>query len=186
MHSFSRLVTHRAFLQPSPPKADVPLSARRTRPRRMFHLRLWGVGLGFSFCLLGGGRRWKTLAGRCPCSCASGTPTPRGKGTDPLLPLLRPLALTRRIRQGPSGPTVRALLPRVGCTPQGGGDSASGVGRRASCRRNMSEFAGVSRSTWTTGARLVKRSGSREDLGAGPTRPPRSKEREPSIGRESL
>ena len=34
---------------------------------------------GFRFYLLGCGRRWKTLAGRCPCSCASGAPTPRGR-----------------------------------------------------------------------------------------------------------
>ena len=32
-------------------------------------------------------------SGTLPRSCASGAPTPRGKGAGPLLPLLRPLSL---------------------------------------------------------------------------------------------
>ena len=122
-----------------------------------------------------------------PFLCCGYSDDALGQGRPARLPLLRPKALTRRTRQGPSEPTVRALLLRVGCTPQWrGGDSASGVGRRGSCRCSMFEFAGVTRSARFTGARLVKRSRSREDLGAGLTRRPRSKEREPSGGRESL
>ncbi len=155
---------------------------RRILQRRMFHLRLWGLG-SRSVCWVVG-RRWKTLAGRCPCSCASGAPTIRDKGVGPLLPLLRPVVLYAldlgRDRQGHQ---FRARLRGVGCTAIGREKGSSSV--------RMESLAGVifpslpvrpgARGPPTPG--FIKRTGYREDLGAGPIRPLfRSKERLPPEG----
>ena len=138
---------------------------------------MWGFGFRSVCWVLDW--RWKTLAGRCPRSCASGTPTPWGKGVGPLLPLLRPVALhTPDMGRDLQGQQVRVRLRGVGCTAIGRQGGPSSVRCRASAGVVCSSLPVRPGARRPPAPGLIKQSGHREDLGAGPIRLQfRSKER---------
>ena len=142
-------------------------------------------GCGVWICILSGGF-WSAMedaSGTLPRSCASGAPTPRGRGAGPLLPLMRPLSLyTLDMGRDRQAKRVRARLLGWLQPPEAAGRLVQRPAR-ASCRRSMFKFAGATRSAGTSGSQLVERSGYREDPGAGPIRPRfRPKERLPAEG----
>ncbi len=151
MHSFGRLVT------------------------RMASIQLWAAG--FLFCLVGGGRRWKTLVGPCPVPVlrvfdAPGQGLRSACGLISRLPLLRPVALyTLDMGMDRKGHQVRARLRGLAAPHKGG--------KKARPASGMEPLAGVVCPNLPVrpGARgrsapdFFERSGYRESLGAGPIRP---------------
>ena len=111
-----------------------------------------GWGFGCSVWVVGDERR---LLGRCPRSCASGAPTPRGKGVRPAFAAAAAFGpVYAGHGQGPSGPPSPSLTPRGWLHRYRAARRLVQRPGGASCRRNMSKFAGATRSAGTTGSRL--------------------------------
>ena len=112
--------------------------------RRGF-IQLWGLGFR-SVCWegIGDGRR---LLDDAPVHVPRVLRRPGARAPGPLLPLLRPVALhTPDMGRDLQGQQVRVRLRGVGCTAIGRQGGPSSVRCRASCRRNVSKFAGATRS----------------------------------------
>ena len=166
VYSFGRLVTHRSFLQSSRGGSSI-------------------VGFRFPFCLLGFGLAMEDARWTLPPFLCFGCSDAPEQGHRPDYGGLQPPAAAAACGpvyaghgQGPSGPAGPSPTPGVGCTAIGRQGGSSSVRRRASAGVVCPSLPVRPGARRPPAPGFIKRTGYREDLGAGPIRPLfRSKER---------
>ena len=113
------------------------------------------VGFGVPFCLLGCGSAMEDACWTLPLFLCFGCSDDPGQGRRPAFAAAAACGpVCAGLRQGPTGPSVPSPTPGSWLHRYRAGKRLVQRPDGASCRRNISKFAGATRSTGTTGSRL--------------------------------